>query len=273
MPLKSDSTGKRWVEMEFITPGTPEQVWEAMATGPGNTAWFTRTSIDERVGGRIQFDLGPNGTQEGEVTVWEPPDRFGYVERDWSAGAPPVATEITITARSGDRCVVRMVHSLFSSSDDWDDQMEAFEKGWPTFFEILRLYLAHFAGRRAASFMAMATLDDDHLAVWKRLTQQLELAGADAGELRSTPRHPERLSGVIESVRQDPRELHMLMRLDSPAPGIALVAAWGARPHVNASISIFFYGDGAEARATASEQKWRGWLGERFAPSAVDRQQ
>jgi hypothetical protein len=110
--------------------------------------------------------------------------------------------------------------------------------------------------------MAMATVDDDHLAAWKRLTQQLDLAGAD----------PERLSGVIECVRQEPQELYMMMRLDTPAPGIALVAAWGARPHVNASMTIFFYGDGAEARATASEQKWRDWLGERFVPSAVDRQ-
>jgi hypothetical protein len=24
MPIKKDDTGKRWVEMEFITPGTPE---------------------------------------------------------------------------------------------------------------------------------------------------------------------------------------------------------------------------------------------------------
>ncbi|RWQ41889.1 MAG: SRPBCC domain-containing protein, partial [Mesorhizobium sp.] len=40
MPIKKDETGKRWVEMEFITPCTPEQVWRAIATGPGNTAWF-----------------------------------------------------------------------------------------------------------------------------------------------------------------------------------------------------------------------------------------
>ncbi|CAH2400009.1 hypothetical protein [Mesorhizobium ventifaucium] len=46
MPIKKGETGKRWVEMEFITPGTPEQVWRAIATGPGNTAWFTKTTID-----------------------------------------------------------------------------------------------------------------------------------------------------------------------------------------------------------------------------------
>ena len=50
MPIKKDGSGKRWVEMEFLAPGTPEEVWQAMATGPGNAAWFTRATVDERVG-------------------------------------------------------------------------------------------------------------------------------------------------------------------------------------------------------------------------------
>jgi uncharacterized protein YndB with AHSA1/START domain len=51
MPIRKDGKGNRWVEMEFVTPGTPEQVWEAMATGPGNAAWFTKATIEERAGG------------------------------------------------------------------------------------------------------------------------------------------------------------------------------------------------------------------------------
>jgi hypothetical protein len=34
MPVKKDNSGRRWVEMEFLVPGTPEQVWHAIATGP-----------------------------------------------------------------------------------------------------------------------------------------------------------------------------------------------------------------------------------------------
>lgn len=76
MPVKKDDTGKRWVEMELIAPGTPEQVWQAIATGPGYTVWFTPTTIEERIGGAIRFDMDPNGESKGEVTVWEPPLRF-----------------------------------------------------------------------------------------------------------------------------------------------------------------------------------------------------
>lgn len=265
MPIKKDGKGNRWVEMEFVTPGTPEQVWEAMATGPGNAAWFTKATIEERVGGAFRLDFGPGATSSGEVTGWDPPRRFGYVERDWSEGAPPVATEITITSRSGDRCVVRMVHSLFSTSDDWDDQMEGFESGWPGFFDVLRIYLSHFAGLTAASFIAQATIEGDQLAIWKRLKDDLGFAGADVGEALTTGTKPERLSGVVESVRQDTRQRAILMRLDAPAPGVALIGTYATGRTVTVSMCLFFYGDDAQSVAAASEQTWRDWLGETFA--------
>ncbi|MDQ8731134.1 SRPBCC domain-containing protein [Bradyrhizobium sp. LHD-71] len=262
MPIKKDGTGKRWVEMEFIAPGTPEQVWEAMATGAGNTAWFTKAVIEEQVGGAVRFDFGEGTSTSGEVTAWEPPHRFGYVEREWSEGAPPVATEITITSRSGDRCVVRMVHSLFSSSDDWDDQMEGFEGGWPGFFEVLRIYLSHFAGRKAASFQAMVSVEGNELAIWKRLTKELNLVDANVGEVRTASHATESLSGVIERVQQDGKVRVITMRLDAPAPGVVMIGTYGTGDRVNVSMFIFFYGDDAQALVTASDHKWRSWLTE-----------
>jgi len=111
MPLKKDDSGRRWVEMEFLVPGTPEQVWQAIATGPGMTSWFTPTQVDERVGGAIAFDFGDqhcgDDSSSGKVTAWDPPARFAYEEYGWSGEAPPVATEVTVTSHAGDRCVVR----------------------------------------------------------------------------------------------------------------------------------------------------------------------
>jgi uncharacterized protein YndB with AHSA1/START domain len=264
MPVKKDDSGKRWVEMALIVPGTPEQVWQAMATGSGNTAWFTRTRIEEHVGGTIHFDFGPNGNSTGEVTVWEPPLRFGYVEREWSEGAPPVATEITVTSRSGDRCVVRMVHSLFASTDDWDDQLEGFESGWPAFFEVLRVYLSHFAGKKAASFFVMASTAVPHRKVWQRLTEMLGLAAANVGEERATPQQPECLSGIVERVQQDSRQRYIMLRLKAPAPGIALIGTYGTGNGTNASMAVYLYGDDVSRHAAASEPKWRDWFRETF---------
>ncbi len=264
MPVKKDETGKRWVEMELIVPGTPEQVWQAIATGPGYTAWFTPATIAEHVGGAIRFDMGGNGESKGEVTAWEPPVRFGYVERDWAEGAPPLATEITVTARSGDRCLVRMVHSLFASTDDWDDQMEGFEGGWPGFFEVLRLYLSHFAGMKAAVVHAIASVEASQLEVWKRLTEGFGLASVDAGEEMTAPQTPEQLSGVVERVQQSDKERYVLLRLQRPSPGIALIGTYGIGEATNASMAFYLYGDDAEQRAAASETRWQDWFREMF---------
>ncbi len=175
--------------------------------------------------------------------------RFGYVEREWAEGAPPVATAITVTARSGGRCVVRMVHSLFASTDDWDDQLEGFEGGWPGFFEVLRLHLKHFASMKAASFLVMTTVGTPHLDAWKQLTERLALSTANAGEERTTPQTPEKLSGIVERVEQDDKQRYVLLRLNRPAPGIALIGTYGAGNATNASMAFYLYGDDAKQRS------------------------
>jgi uncharacterized protein YndB with AHSA1/START domain len=263
MPIKKDGKGKRWVEMEFVTAGTPEQVWQAMATGPGYAAWFTKAEIEGKVGGKLSFDFGPNGSTTGEVTAWQPPQHLEFSERDWSPGAPPVATEIVITARSGDRCVVRMVHSLFTSSDEWDDQIEGFEQGWPGFFEVLRLYLAHFAGAKAASFGIIRSTKGEQLELWKRLTGELGLDGANVGELRTTAEKPEALTGVVERVHQDGKQRFVVLRLSSPMPGAVIIGTFGTGEDVNTSMSCFFYGEEADARAEVSREKWEVWMNSR----------
>lgn len=277
MPIKKDGTGKRWVEMEVLLPGTPEQVWEAMATGPGNAAWFVKGEIEPKAGGVFSFDFGQGAVTSGEVTAWEPPHKFAYVERDWAPDAPPVATEITIVSRSGDQCVVRMVHSLFTTSDAWDDQVEGFESGWPGFFAILRVYLEHFAGARAASFIAMTPASGDSLTEWMRLGEALGLTGANVGERRMASSGPEPWSGVVERVYQDAQQRYVLLRLEAPSPGVALIGTSDApaltgAPGTNVSLCRYFYGDNAEALAAESDPRWREWLAKTFGEEGAAEQ-
>ena len=65
-------------------------------------------------------------------------------------GSPPIANEWSVEARGGGLCIVRFVQSLFASTDDWDDQLEA--AAMPhglRFFRTLRIYLTHFRGQRS----------------------------------------------------------------------------------------------------------------------------
>jgi uncharacterized protein YndB with AHSA1/START domain len=264
MPLKKNDSGKRWVEMELLVPGSPEQVWHAIATGPGMSAWFTPTTVEERVGGAIKFDFGDENcgenTSSGKVTAWDPPVRFAYEEYGWSGDAPPVATEVTVTSRSGDSCVVRMVHSLFTERDDWDNELEGFEGGWPGFFEVLKVYLKNFAGQPVAAVHATVTPSGGEPQAWSKLTDALNVVGANVGDRRETPSDAPRLAGVVERVHQDAHSRQLMLRVDEPAQGIALIGSFAMGDFARAAVSLFFYGPGAAETASAENTKWTTWL-------------
>ena len=42
MSVKKEASGRHSVQVEVEVPGTPEEVWQAIATGPGISAWFAR---------------------------------------------------------------------------------------------------------------------------------------------------------------------------------------------------------------------------------------
>ncbi|MCT7658761.1 SRPBCC family protein [Mycobacterium deserti] len=264
MPLKKDNSGRRWVEMEFLVPGTPEQVWQAIATGPGMSAWFTSVTVDEREGGAITFDFGDancgQDVSTGKVTVWNPPERFAYEEYNWSGDAPPVGTEVTVTGRSGDSCVVRMVHSLFTERDDWDDELESFETGWPGFFEVLRVYLRHFAGRPSAAVHAMSGAPGGDAEIWAKLTSGLNLAGANVGDRCQSPSGAPRLAGTVERIHQTAIMREIMLRLDEPHEGVAVIGSCDMGGEARGMASIFFYGPQASDTAAAEQKKWTDWM-------------
>ena len=50
MSVKKEASGRRSVQVEVEVPGTPEEVWQAIATGPGISSWFVPTAFEERDG-------------------------------------------------------------------------------------------------------------------------------------------------------------------------------------------------------------------------------
>ena len=53
------------LDVQIEVAATPEQVWEAISTGPGISAWFMPSEVD---GGRITFHHMAGGSSEAEVT-------------------------------------------------------------------------------------------------------------------------------------------------------------------------------------------------------------
>ena len=139
----------RVINLEVEVAGTPEQVWEAIATGPGISAWLQPTTVDERVGGTFAFDMGFGRNDSGKVTAWEPPRRFATGGVRWPAeGAPAasLATEWRVEALSGGTCVVRLVMSGFGTGAAWDQEIQQLTEGMRKALESLRSYCARQTG-------------------------------------------------------------------------------------------------------------------------------
>jgi hypothetical protein len=180
------------------------------------------------------------------VAAWDPPRRFVGEAPLPGPNAPTMATEWTVEARGGGRCVVRVVHSLFADTDDWDDQLEGTESGWPGIFRVLRLYLERFRGQPAAGFQMMVPVSADVDAAWRRfLDAQPETALSLAGERVPSPDAHERL-----------------LVLAAPAAGIARLGAHAQGAGTAVIVTVYLYGEGARATIAAHEARWRAWLGD-----------
>ena len=78
MSVKKEPSGRRSVQVEVEVPGTPEEVWQAIATGPGISSWFVPTEFEERDGKpvAVKLNFGPGMESSSAVTAWDPPRRF-----------------------------------------------------------------------------------------------------------------------------------------------------------------------------------------------------
>ena len=73
MSVKKEASGRRSVQVEVEVPGTPEEVWQAIATGPGISSWFVPTAFEERDGKPVAVTLnfGPGMESRSVVTAWD----------------------------------------------------------------------------------------------------------------------------------------------------------------------------------------------------------
>ena len=266
MSIHKDPSGRRWVAVEVEVPGALEEVWQAIATGPGVSSWFVHTEVRED--GSIVSHFGPGMDAVATRTAWDPPHRFAG-EGEMGPGAPKMATEWIVEARAGGKCLVRVIHSLFASTDDWDSQLEGLESGWPDYFRILRLYLTHFRGQPCAPFQMIAMTPEPVTSAWEKLTAPLGLAGAAEGDRLSAEPITPPFAGVVEHGAGVGHPHHFLVRLDQPAPGIAHLFAMPMGALAVLAFRVYLYGPHAAAIAARDEPRWQEWMNTRFVPSTT----
>jgi uncharacterized protein YndB with AHSA1/START domain len=255
----------RSIELKVEVPGTPEEVWRAIATGPGITSWYVPHTFDEEKegsAGTARFGPGPEMEVPGRIAVWEPPKRFVL---DGGEDVEGMAFEWMVEAADGGSCIVRLVNSGFGSGDEWDAQYDAMTGGWVMFMTNLRLHLEHFAGQSAVVTLPTGTSTGSSLDVWDQLTTALNIPSSpdigDRVEVTGSGTPP--LAGTVAD--KIPTRLSLV--LDSPCPGTAIVAAEQIGPQVSISIWTYLYGDEAADIAARDEPLWAAWLSELTPPA------
>jgi uncharacterized protein YndB with AHSA1/START domain len=140
---------ERTNDLSVEVPGSPEEVWEAIATGPGISSWFVPHEFAATEGAPVRADFGSGFFDAGSVAAWEPPHRL-VMRGD---GDQTLAFEWLVEAADGGGCVVRLVCTGFGSGEDWDAQYHGMAEGWQLFLANLRLHLTHFRGQHARSII------------------------------------------------------------------------------------------------------------------------
>jgi uncharacterized protein YndB with AHSA1/START domain len=260
-------SAERRIEVEIEVPATPEQAWEAIATGPGITAWFMPAEVEGRVGGSVVHHHETDMETSGRIAAYDPPRRFAYEEHGWMPdgehAARVTATEFLVEARSGGTCVVRLVMSGFGEGDAWEKAIESFTAGWKQALLSLRLYLTHFRGEAVASINAVAPATGDAKDVWSGLTGALGLPEQPRAGQRvaaSAPGVPA-LAGTVEKAG----ERMVTLLLDEPARGIGFVGAGGPGEQVYVFVRAQLFGRDAADVAARDQAAWDAWLARRAA--------
>ena len=251
------SDDHRSLKFEIEVPGSPEDVWMAIATGPGISSWYVPHTVEERDGGAATASFGPEPEMQvsGRVAAWEPPYRIVF---DGGEGVEGLAFEWTIEARDGGNCVVRLVNSGFDSSEEWDAQYDGMSEGWRLFLLNLRLHMEHFRGRTATASLPTAMWSGTRDEVWAALTDALGIPPVPAVGERIEVTAPDvpALAGTVADVAR----CRVALLLDQPSPGTAFLAVENLGGAVAASIWCYLYGEGAPSAAERDEPLWREWL-------------
>jgi hypothetical protein len=103
MSVKKEPNGRRSITVEVEVPGTPEEVWQAIATGPGISSWFVPAEFEMRDGKPVaaKLNFGPGMESTSAVTAWDPPRKWASQAEGWVPGMPPIANEWSVEARGG----------------------------------------------------------------------------------------------------------------------------------------------------------------------------
>ena len=254
----------RLTRHEVEVPGTPDEVWQAIATGEGHAAWLFPADIEPSEGGAMTIHREPYGDNaNATVTAWEPPHRFAFEEpipTPDGSSTPPLTTEFLVEAKDGGSCVVRVVNGFYRDGEDWEDLVEGAGEGWRMSLTVLRTYLTHFAGQHATNLDVLVELGrpaSERARASAVLMHRLGLSGLIAGDPFRTPAGAPDLAGTVEHISPG----YVLLRAVEPYPALYAISCFPMADGAPLSVNLLarLYGTLADS-AEREQANWKSWL-------------
>ncbi|MBM7783482.1 SRPBCC family protein [Tenggerimyces flavus] len=243
---------ERRVEKSIVLDATPEEVWDAVATGPGMSSWFVPHTYDDS-GGGAEADFGGGQTAGGRVLDLEPGRRVVYGAPE---GTPQdqagLALEFLVEGRAQGSTVLRLVQSGFSA-EDWEQQYEGMSRGWDQYLHNLVSYFAYFRGKPVTNVVGLTFTTADAVAVWAGFHAALGISpSVEVGDkVTLKPVGIPAIEGVVDV--HDPGCLGVRSEV-----GLHRFGGFGGM----ATVAHYFYGVSLDA--TEATKNWQSWLTKLF---------
>ena len=167
--MSPDSTETRSHQVELTIEAPVESVWKALTDADELANWFPLSAeVKPGKGGSIRLSWGEEMTGECPIEVWEPNK---HLQTGWSSMVDQetnLVVDFTLEGRGG-RTVLRMVHSGFRKSQEWDQEYDSTHRGWSYELRSLRHYLERHRGKTRRIALARAPINMPNEKAWERL--------------------------------------------------------------------------------------------------------
>ncbi|WP_167979746.1 SRPBCC family protein [Lentzea indica] len=238
------------IKKEVEVEGTPEQVWEAIATGPGISAWFMGPhTVEPGVGGRMTLDLG-FFQESATITTWDPPKHLAYTG-DTAEDGSVHAMEYLVEGRDEGTTVLRFVHSGIIGGDWNDEFLSGHSHGWDMYLFTLASYVKYFTGKPATYMYVPGPEVPEGVDQWAVITKALGLPD-DVSIGDEVTLEPFGITGVVDYARKDYREF---LGVRGPE---GFYRFFGGGNQIGVGHHLF--GD-----PTGQPEKWKAFLEQAFA--------
>jgi uncharacterized protein YndB with AHSA1/START domain len=156
------------VEKSIEVAAPVAEVWKALATGNGLETWFPlEARVTPGKGGKIFLSWGSDAGAEAEIVEWQP-EKTLVSKSEWEGQISLVTW--TLESR-GEKTVVRLVQSGFSSGTDWDNEWFASTSyGWDFMLASLRFALERHRGEQRQVAWPRVKVTVNREEAYQRLT-------------------------------------------------------------------------------------------------------